>query len=396
MVESPAQLPPDSPTQWNRPFLNLIVIGESSHPYDEFLSATKKIQLDLGKPSESKWSPRNLDVDIVAWNGLTMHDGDAKSGVVREFLNPYILSPLLHVAPRYLVGVDRTISALDLSVSSATRFHIPLWMGIVNITPDSFSDGGSYGSVDEVQARVEQMIAGGVNIIDIGAESTRPNATALTDDEEWDRLQPVLERVLEVCRDVALPPWISVDTYHPRNAERSLHLGVDIINDVTGLRDETMLALAKDCGKAFVAMHSLSVPVDPNVGLDPIENASDAFLNWIEQSRQLWESKGLDLDKIIIDPGIGFGKSALQSLQLMRSIRRFRQQGFRVLVGHSRKRHLTTFSAHEGRDLDIETIGASLNLCAQNVDILRVHDVERHARAYLSWAHLLDNTVAFD
>jgi len=152
-----------------------------------------------------------------------------------------------------------------------------------------------------------------------------------------------------------------------------------------------MLALARDSGKRFVAMHSVTVPVDPNVSIAQQADACVVFERWLDERQRLWVRSGLDLNQIIVDPGIGFGKSSLQSLELLRSIQRLRKCGHRVLIGHSRKRFLKSFSSFDSAELDLETIGASLNLCDQSVDILRVHDVASHTRAYLGWAHLLGN-----
>ncbi len=387
-VESPAQLPPKSPAEWNRPFLNLVTTGTTDQDYDGFRRAIKVIQQNFSKPGQSKWSPRELDIDIVAWGW--QHSSSNQRQVEPIYTRPYVLSPLLHIAPSWPVA-QNTLTAHELSLTDHIDFHIPLWMGILNITPDSFSDGGRFSHIDEVRREVEHQIASGVHIIDVGAESTRPHAAVLSDDEEWQRLAPVLELVKEVCSNSPLPPAISVDTYHPRTAEQVLHLGVDMINDVTGLRNDHMLALARDSGKTFIAMHSVTVPADPQKNLEQKEDVCQTFEAWIKEGQRLWEKNGLDLDKIIVDPGIGFGKSSLQSLELMRSVQRFRRSGHRVLVGHSRKRFLKSFAKHESAQLDLETISASMNLCAQSVDILRVHNVAAHVRAYLSWAHLLAN-----
>lgn len=392
IVESPAQLPAQSPSEWNRPFLNLVAIGETDKDFDVFQRDAKAIQMEYSKPGISKWSPRELDIDIVHWGKKAPPNQEHSEGILPVFTRPYVLNPLLHIAPGWPVTDQGDLTALELSVRSTIELHIPIWMGILNVSPDSFSDGGRYKTPEDVRAQADHMIQNGVNIIDIGAESTRPNATALSDDVEWQRLLPAIEQVKESCANTLLAPEISVDTYHPVNAEKALNQGVDIINDVSGLRDDHMLALARESGKTFIAMHSITVPVDPTISIGAREDACRVFETWVEESRRLWENKGLDLDKIVIDPGIGFGKSSLQALDLMRSVKRLRKFGHRVLIGHSRKRFLKAFSDLESSELDLETIGASLNLCAQSVDILRVHDVEAHTRAYLSWAHLLDNT----
>ena len=390
-VESPAQLPPNSPSAWNRPFLNVVVQGKCNLGIEKFYQVSKQIQTDLGKAVENKWQPRNLDIDIVFWGSVVTKLNGKLIPDSTVYSRPYVLSPLVHMAPQWEIPGSANVSALAFSCTSKSEFHIPLWMGILNITPDSFSDGGRFAHLENMHVVVENMISNGVNIIDIGAESTRPNATPLTADEEWTRLKPALKIVKEMIKETVLPPQISVDTYHPATAEKCLELNVDMINDVGGLRSKSMMALARSCDKTFIAMHSVTVPVDSKISLDPAADACAVFENWIREGRELWDVHGLDLHRIIVDPGIGFGKSSLQSLDLMRSTKRFRKLGHRLMVGHSRKRFLRSFSDHASANLDIETIGASLQMCSQSVDILRVHSVEAHTRAYLSWAHLLKN-----
>ena len=390
-VESPAQLPPNSPSAWNRPFLNVVVQGKCNLGIDKFYRVSKQIQTDLGKAVENKWQPRNLDIDIVFWGSVVTKLNGNLIPDSAVYSRPYVLSPLVHMAPQWKIPGSAGVSALDFSCASKSEFHIPLWMGILNITPDSFSDGGRFTHFENMRAVVENMISNGINIIDIGAESTRPHATPLTADEEWTRLKPALELVQEIVKETVLPPQISVDTYHPATAEKCLELNIDMINDVGGLRSNDMMALARSYDKTFIAMHSVTVPVDSKISLDPAADACAVFEDWIREGRELWDLNGLDLHRIIVDPGIGFGKSSLQSLDLMRSTKRFRKLGHRLVVGHSRKRFLRSFSSHASADLDIETIGASLQMCSQCVDILRVHAVEDHTRAYLSWAHLLKN-----
>ncbi|MDE0309662.1 MAG: dihydropteroate synthase [Acidiferrobacterales bacterium] len=394
VVESPALLPPNSPSQWNRPYLNLVVQGSTSLDLDSFSNLTKKIQSATGtKDPHSRWAPRDLDIDLVSWgdevfqfDGTTLPDAEV-------YLKPYVLSPLVHMKPDFRFPGMRAKSVLELSCERSDIFHIPLWMGIVNLTPDSFSDGGIHCDPDKVGSTVEQMIEDGAGIIDLGAESTRPNATPVSHEEEWNRLSPALESVLGVCESCLFPPQISIDTYHPETALKAVQSGVDVINDVGGLGRVEMLDLAKSSDCTFVAMHSVSIPVDPSRSIDPDSDACEVFEAWLEERQRTWDKVGLDLSRVIIDPGIGFGKSSLQSLRLMRSVRRLRSHGFRLLIGHSRKSFLKTFSSRESSQSDPETVGASIQLCSQSVDILRVHDINSHIRAYLSWAHLLGNTV---
>ena len=389
VVESPAQLPPGTASEWNRPYLNLVALGHTQLDIESFYRASKKIQLAIGPRGESKWAPRKLDIDIVAWgdesvavNGKTIPHSDV-------YCRPFVLSPLVHMAPEFGISESSYASVFDQSCALQAEYHVPLWMGIINVTPDSFSDGGKHMDEDRISDTVNHMIRDGVNIIDVGAESTRPNATPVSASEEWRRLEPALEIALDQCGSNRLGPQVSVDTYRPETAVRALGQGVEIVNDVGGLSDESMIAIARECNKSFIAMHSVTLPVDPSISIDPDADACAVFERWIRDRRRLWESNGLNLNRIVVDPGIGFGKSSLQSLNLMRSVNQLRQQGHRVMIGHSRKRFLKSFSNYDSPDLDYETVGASLHMCSQFVDILRVHDVGLHTRAYLSWAHLL-------
>ena len=394
IVESPAQLPPNSPSQWNRPYLNLVVHGSTSLDIESFSKLTKRIQSEMGlKDAHSRWAPRNLDIDIVSWGNEVVHFNGTTFPDSEVYLKPFVLSPLVHMNPDFRFPGMSAETVLDLSCSHSENLHIPLWMGILNVTPDSFSDGGVHNDLDNVESTTKIMIEDGVNIIDIGAESTRPNATPLSAKEEWNRLSPVLDLVQNICESCLFAPQISIDTYHPETALKAVQNGVDIINDVGGLGCDEMLDLAKSSDCTFVAMHSVTVPVDPSVSIDPDSDACEVFETWLDRRQKTWEDAGLDLSRIIIDPGIGFGKTSLQSLQLMRSARRLRSHGYRLAIGHSRKSFLKTFSNQGSSELDPETVGASIQLCSQSVDVLRVHNVNAHVRAYLSWAHLLDNTA---
>jgi dihydropteroate synthase len=261
-------------------------------------------------------------------------------------------------------------------------------MGIVNLTPDSFSDGGEAASWDAVEARIDSMIAAGVHILDFGAESTRPGATALTADQEWARLGPTLERVAARLSGDPLRPRLSVDTYHPEVARQALAGGVDIVNDVGGLTLPAMLELAAGSNALFVAMHNQGLPADPARTLATDASAADQVEAWLDRQLDVWASAGIGLERIVFDPGIGFGKNPLQSLELMREIARFRRPGLRILIGHSRKSFMAAFANRERAERDLVTLGASLALAARGVDMLRVHNVEQHTAAWRGWMHL--------
>jgi 2-amino-4-hydroxy-6-hydroxymethyldihydropteridine diphosphokinase/dihydropteroate synthase len=385
VVESPAMLPDDAPPDWNRPFLNLVAECRTSDTPDALLDRLKAIERELGRAAHARWAPREIDLDILLWGTeqITTERLRVPHPGITE--RAFVLSPLVALDP--LLTIPGRGNKTVLEWSRAPGKHIPLWMGIVNVTPDSFSDGGRFERWPEVDAHVDALHAAGAELVDVGAESTRPNATPLDASEEWARLEPVLGKLVDKHAGETLRPRFSVDTYHAENARRALALGADTINDVSGLTSREMVELAaENRGRDFVAMHNVGVPADPSHTVPKDQDPVAAVERWLEARLGEWQSAGLDLARIVFDPGIGFGKNPLQSLRLLREVQRFERYGLRVLVGHSRKSFMHKIAA-EKTDRDLFTIGASLRLCAQSVEILRVHDVAAHTAAYRGWSH---------
>ena len=387
VVESPALLPDSAPSEWNLPYLNLVLECTVRCSPEQLRSRIDGIQRAFGREDASHWSPRPIDIDILLWGReriaterLTIPHRDLTR-------RSFVLAPLVALAPRLTIpGRD---DRMMLDYSMALGQHIPLWMGILNVTPDSFSDGGRFVDWERIEPHVAAMMSSGVHIIDVGGESTRPGATPVDPATEWSRVGPVLERMIELTGGRRLRPLLSLDTRHPEIAERGLTLGVDIINDVSGLTSPAMVAMARESDADWVAMHHVTVPADPRFTLPTDRDPYDGVEHWLRSRLEAWDAQGLDLGRIIFDPGIGFGKNRLQSLRLLRRAGEFRRHGLRVLVGHSRKSFMRSFSVEGQSGDDLVSLGASLNLCAQGVDIIRVHDVPLHATAYRGWSHLV-------
>jgi len=256
--------------------------------------------------------------------------------------------------------------------------NLPAVMGILNVTPDSFSGDGQLGSAAVDAA--ERLVAEGADILDIGAESTRPNGVALDSDAEWQRLAPVLSAL-------ALRPWrsrvrLSVDTRHAHTAARALALGVDIINDVTGLADPAMLAALQVQPCDVVVMHALTVPVNPALTLPEDCDVVQYILSWKAAVTETAVAAGVDPARLVYDPGIGFGKSARQSLVLMLGAAALVASGGRWLFGHSRKSFLKLFTQADAAQRDDLTLALSAGLAAAGVHIVRVHAVGRHVSLF--------------
>ena len=388
VVESPALLPAGAPAGWNRPYLNLVArarIPRAVDP-DDWHRTIKSIESRLGRDlSASRWSPRPVDIDILLWGRRTIRTEHLAIPHSEILERSFVLTPLAHLAPRMTIPGQGATTVLEWS---ARVRPIPLWMGIVNCTPDSFSEGGGLDP-DRLAANVDEMTAAGAHWLDLGAESTRPGARPVSPEAEWTRLEGPLREVLDRFRGVRLRPRVSVDTRHPEVAERALVLGADMVNDVSGLGTARMRRLARESGAEWVAVHTVSVPADPARRLPPRPAAADALTGWLVRRRREWEAAGLDPGRILFDPGIGFGKDTLQALDLFSALGRFRDEGFRVLVGHSRKVWFGG-GGPPASERDAETVGASLALAARGVEVLRVHDVALHTRAYRSWVHVAD------
>ena len=386
VVESPALLPDSAPSEWNLPFLNLVLECTVRCSPEELRVRIDEIQRAFGRHGTSRWSPRPIDIDILLW-GRERIETERLTIPHRDLTcRSFVLAPLVALAPRLTVpGLgDRTV----LEWSMALDEHIPLWMGIVNVTPDSFSDGGRFVDRTRIEPVVAAMVEAGVHILDVGGESTRPGAAPVDPATEWSRVGPVLERLIERSAGRRLRPLLSLDTRHPEVAEKGLALGVDIINDVGGLTSPAMVALARDSGRDWVAMHHVTVPADPEATLPVDRDPYDGVEQWLRRRMEAWDAQGVDLERIIFDPGIGFGKNRLQSLRLLRRAGELRRHGLRVLVGHSRKSFMKSFAGKDEADDDLTTLGASLHLCAQGVDIIRIHNVPLHATAWRGWSHL--------
>jgi len=257
-------------------------------------------------------------------------------------------------------------------------------VGIVNVTPDSFSDGGTSFRPEDAISAIIRLIDEGASVIDIGAESTRPGATPLSPEEEWQRLEPVLELL---PRTVGVE--YSLDTRHIQTAKKARNIqlahGAFWLNDVSGFADPAMGQLARDSGSKIVLMHSLSVPADKNIVLPEGTDVVKELLAFANQRIQTLEALGVKREQIIFDPGLGFGKSATQSWEIIENIKKFQALGVPLFVGHSRKSflsypHRIMSEAGNPQTRDEQTLVVSGYLAKQGVEYLRVHDVAAHQR----------------
>lgn len=249
-------------------------------------------------------------------------------------------------------------------------------VGILNITPDSFSDGGDFFHPDAALRRFQQLIHDGADIIDIGAESTRPNATPLNAKQEWARLEAVLPSLVAQKKNTR----ISLDTRHAATAEQALALGVDVINDVGGLRDEAMLVLLAKHTCPIIVMHALSIPASKDVMLPDDCDVVALMRAWHHETLARASAHGIGEDRLIFDPGIGFGKTKEQSLNLLDKIIEYIDYPQNWLIGHSRKSCLRNRAEDSREMLDEATLHYSKKLMCAGIGYVRVHDVAGHKK----------------
>lgn len=382
---TPALLLPKSPSEWNIPFLNCVIETETQLTPNELLKTCKEIETEMGRDFSKKWAPRPIDIDILFYSDEHIETPELTIPHKEIENRSFVLDPLSWLAPDLKLDSGRTI----LEASKSKKTHQPVFMGILNITPDSFSDGRKYQDFITFKETFDSWCDNNVGIIDIGAESTRPGAIRLTVEEELERLEKIFKYIKE--KDFGYTkPLLSIDTYKPEVAKKAIENGFDIVNDVNGLNDPKMLELAKNTKDTrFVIMHSLTVPADKKVIMSEKLNPVKELHKWLENKTEVLIKNNISLDRIIFDPGIGFGKNAHQSFEVMKNIEEFQRYGMQILVGHSRKSFLNSITNNRFKDRDIETTAISMKLAEKGVDILRIHTPLEHQRALLSVQHII-------
>lgn len=248
--------------------------------------------------------------------------------------------------------------------------RLPLLMGILNVTPDSFSDGGRFLDPALAVRHGLALAAAGADLLDVGGESTRPGAAPIEAAEE---IRRVAEVIAALAAKTRLP--LSVDTSKAVVAQEALAAGAEVINDITGLTgDRDMPALAARSGCGVCVMHMQGTP--RTMQQDPrYENVVEEVLTYLGARRDALLAAGIPSDRMALDPGIGFGKTTAHNLALLANARRFHSLGCPVLIGPSRKGFIGQFLGDEGADRTAGTIGVALSLARQGVQVLRVHDV---------------------
>ena len=260
-----------------------------------------------------------------------------------------------------------------------TKRKRPIVMGILNATPDSFSDGGKFRSAQDAIAQAELMIENGVDLIDIGGESTRPGAEPVELQEELDRVLPVIEAL----KDCGVP--LSIDTYKAETMRQAWHAGVDCVNDIWALRQAGALEAvmeSHDCG--IVLMHMQRDPLTMQFNPE-YQDVIAEVRQYLNDRAKLLISKGISGDRIAIDPGFGFGKSLEHNLNMLAHFADFSTLGFPVLAGISRKSMIGKITGKDTNERVAPSIAAAIMAADRGAQIIRVHDVPETVDALKLW-----------
>jgi len=269
-------------------------------------------------------------------------------------------------------------------------FTRPRIMGILNVTPDSFSDGGQYEAAELAVKQALRLIDEGADIIDIGGESTRPGAEAVEIQEETRRTLPVIRAIRAATRDHDQDVLISIDTRKPYVAESAIFAGADIWNDVSGLGfDARSAEVAADLGCPVIMMHAQGAP--ENMQDNPTyEAVVPEIMDWLKRRVDEVCAAGVDRSAITLDPGIGFGKRQDHNLAILRHLDQFKALGFPLLLGASRKSFIGRIDGSNADDRIGGSLAAALWSVQMGADILRVHDVSETVQAVKVWVAISD------
>ncbi len=381
IYESDALLPENSAATWNKKYLNAVVLCKISRDIsaETILHEIKQIELSMGRSNDERWAPRLIDIDILYWSGENYESEKLQIPHKGLLTRPFALLPLLDIWPEIDLQLptwaQRWTAEMPFNTAKSKTYFWPKMVGILNITADSFSDGGKFLNSENLNKQVAKLIADGAEIIDVGAESTRPAADALPPYVEFKNLHWALSEIKN-------PVAISLDCRHPEVVVRILEAHkIDFLNDVTGFKDPAMQKLLLLSKLPAFVMHSLGVPPKNEHVLNVSENPLKLLIQWWQQQSQLLIETGISSDQLIFDPGIGFGKTQKQNLYILHHLQELSQLQHQVMVGHSRKSFLKYFSDRPAADRDLETALVTRELNLAYVQYLRVHDVKSQTAA---------------
>lgn len=396
--ELPAEVNSSPSFNWNQKYLNsAVLLSVNNFQPFHFLKSIQRIESQMGRKKSSevpRWAPREIDLDILFAKGVRLQNDDLTIPHQSLLRRPFAVLPLLDLLPENELDLElplwsqqRWILEKPFNTCISRNYFWTDFFGIMNITEDSFSDGNSNLSENQFKLNASRLMKAGAQILDLGAESTRPIADGenrnVNLEKEFSRLNSALTWLEEIRVDFP-EIQVSIDCRHPEVVQKILRkFKVNFINDVTGFRNSFMRTIAAESQCQIIAMHSLSVPVIKDETIDPMASPVD-ILNqwWAEKFDQLIHS-GIAKDRIIFDPGIGFGKTPQQNVYLLENLHQLDSKGCSILIGHSRKSFLQLFTNKPASERDSETALFTAKLNKAYYSFLRVHDVDSNKSALM-------------
>lgn len=334
----------------------------------------KQEMLSRGGEAAAPWEVYKLDskkVDMILMGTLRQYNELCDKLALQPFGLPVVAEDIKEALDNYSKDIQ-VLEAGQFKLDLSSRTYV---MGILNVTPDSFSDGGIYFDYNMAVEQGRRLVEDGADIIDVGGESARPGAEPVDLEEEIRRTIPVIEGL---ANELNVP--ISIDTYKPKVARRALDSGASMINDISGLRDEKMIELAIEKNVPVIIMHMKGMPRD--MQLNPHYNDVVAEIaDWLDGQAGKAILAGLPRDKVLIDPGIGFGKNLEDNLEIMRRLSEFKSLGYPIVLGTSRKSFIGSVLDLTPKERVEGTIATVVYGVTQGANIVRVHDVKEVMRA---------------
>jgi dihydropteroate synthase len=376
---------PRSPQPW---YVNQVIAVETKRPPEDILELLLAVERQFGRERGERNAARSLDLDLIAYEDALLDTPDLVLPHPRMHERAFVLAPLADIAPEWRhpvsgKSVDELLAGADRSGVRALR-PTPLLMGVVNVTPDSFSDGGRFDTTEAAISQAVSLMEAGADILDIGGESTRPGAEPVTPEEEQARVLPVVSAIAaEAAKRNRL---VSVDTRNAQTMILAIAAGATMINDVTALADPASRRVIAESGVPVILMHMKGDPrtMQKNPVYDDVVANVCADLAC---ARDAAVAEGVPPDRIWLDPGLGFGKTLEHNLALLDATPRLKALGHPVFVGASRKSFIGRIDRNGPADQRIGgSVAAALSAAARGVDGVRVHDLAETRQALAVWS----------
>ena len=389
IYESDAQVLPEAPAEWSKKYLNAAVLVEVSNfePF-QFLQKLKIIEKKIGRVQSERWAPREIDLDILYVDQFEFQSDQLTIPHKNLRDRPFALLPALDVFPQ--IQIEKPLWAFEwfsderpFRTQKSKDFFWTQFVGILNLTTDSFSDGGQYLKEEQFKNQVDKLVRDGAEILDLGAESTRPGAVEVSDVIEYERLQSALGWIEEMNLNVS----VSLDCRKPNVLKKLIgQFQIDFLNDVTGFQDPSMLELLKESTAKAVVMHSLTIPPDQKNVLFKDQNPCEQLMNWWDKKVSVFQKNDISLDRLIFDPGIGFGKTPEQNFYILKHLSELGAIKVPTFLAFSRKSFLKkSINSDENTTKDLATAQLLGKINPLFYHYLRTHDIESQKIALRMW-----------